>query len=172
MGKIAITFWVILKSLWYVWLAAFIVAISPVLVNILSRKIDEVRRRRWLEKHKKLEDWKKLDGIEFEKIVALIYKGLGYTTKIIGGAGDRGIDIIMEKDDKRWFVQCKQMEVVPPKYVREFYGSVISHLGEEEKGFLVTTGDFTTEGEEFIRDKHIELINGLKLEKLAESIEV
>jgi restriction system protein len=166
------TIWQIIKSLWFVWLIAFVLAIIPFLLNILVRKIKEVRLRRWLEKHKKLEDWKKLDGIEFEKIVALIYKGLGYKTEIIGGAGDRGIDIIMEKDGKRWFVQCKQMEVVSPKYVREFYGSVVSHLGEGEKGFLVTTGDFTTEGEEFVKDKQIKIINGLKLEKLAESMEV
>lgn len=162
-----ITFWEIFKSLWFVWLSAFIVAIVPILVNILISKIKEARLRRWLEKHKKLEDWKKLDGREFEKIVALIYKDLGYKTKITGGAGDRGIDIVIKKDNKNWFIQCKQMEVVSPKYVREFYGSVVSRLEEEEKGFLVTTGDFTAEGKEFVKDKPIELIDGLKLEKLA-----
>ena len=170
MIKIAVTFWVILKSLWFVWLLAFIVAIVPILVNILIRKIKEARLRRWLEKHKKLEDWKKLDGREFEKIVALIYKDLGYKTKIIGGAGDRGIDIIIRKDGKKWFIQCKQMEVVLPKYVREFYGSVVSRLGEGEKGFLVTTGDFTAEGKEFVKDKPIELIDGLNLEELAKKL--
>lgn len=163
-----ITVWQIIKSLWFVWVVALGVAVIPVLFNILIRKIEEIRLKRWLEEHKKLEDWKKLNGREFEKIVALIYKGLGYKTKITGGAGDRGIDIILKKDGKNWFIQCKQMEVVSPKYVREFYGSVVSRLGEGEKGFLVTTGDFTAEGKEFAKDKPIELINGLKVEKLIE----
>lgn len=167
MIKIAVIFWVILKSLWFVWLTVFVTAVIPILINILIRKINEARLRRWLEKHKKLEDWKKLDGRKFEKIVALIYKNLGYQTKIIGGAGDRGIDIIIKKDRERTFIQCKQMDIVSPKYVREFYGSVIDHLGEGERGLLVTTGGFTAEGKEFAKDKSIELIDGLKLEKLA-----
>ena len=169
MGKITITFvtfWELFKSLWFVWLLSFIVAAASILFNILIRKIKEAILRKWLEKHKKLEDWKKLDGREFEKIVALIYKNLGYKAKIIGGAGDRGIDIVMQKDNKKWFIQCKQMEVVSPKYVREFYGSVVDRLREGEKGFLVTTGDFTEEGNEFAKDKPLELIDGLKLEKL------
>jgi restriction system protein len=169
MEKIVITFvifWKLFKSLWFVWLLAFIVVIAPVLLDILIRKIQEAKLKRWLEKHKKLEDWKKLDGRKFEKIVALIYENLGYKTKIIGGAGDRGIDIIIQKDNKRQFIQCKQMKVVRPNYVREFHGSIVNRLGEGEKGLLVTTGDFTEEGREFVKDKPIELIDGLKLEEL------
>jgi restriction system protein len=162
-----IIFWLVIKSLWYVWVVALGVAIIPFVFNILARKIEEIRLRQWLEKHKRLEEWKKLDGGEFEKIVALIYKNLGYKTEVVGGAGDQGIDVIIQKDNKTEFIQCKQMGVVPPKHVREFYGSVVGRLKEGEKGFLVTTGDFTAEGKEFVKDKPIELVDGLKLEKLA-----
>lgn len=165
MIQLAITFWLILKSLWFVWFFAFILAATPIIVNISIRKIKAWQLKRWLKEHKKLEDWKKLDGREFEKIVALIYQNLGYKTKVVGGAGDRGIDIVMKKDNKTWFIQCKQMKVVSPKDVREFIGS----LAEGEKGFLVTTGNFTTEGKESVKDKPIELINGYELEKLVKS---
>lgn len=163
MIKIAVTLWVILKSFWLVWLVVALICGIEIFFNWLRRWLD----KKWFEKHKTLEDWKKLDGRKFEKIVALIYKNLGYKTKIIGGAGDRGIDIVIKKDNKNWLIQCKQMEVVSPKYVREFYGSVVDHLREGERGLLVTTGDFTAEGKEFAKDKPIELIDGLKLEKLA-----
>lgn len=165
--------WEIIKSLWFLWVIALGIAAVPVLFNILVRKlvrkIEEIRLKRWLEKHKKLEDWKKLDGREFEKVVAVIYEKLGYKTKITGGPKDRGIDIIANREGKRTFIQCKQMEVVQPKYIREFYGSIVDHLKEGENGLLITTGVFTEEGYDydFVKDKRIELIDGLKLEKLA-----
>jgi len=162
-----IVIWQIIKSLWFVWVVALGIVVIQFLLNILFRKIEEIRLKRWLEKHKKLEDWKKLDGREFEKVVATIYKNLGFKTKIIGGPGDRGVDIIACKDKKRIFIQCKQKEVVPPKDIREFYGSIVDQIKEEEKGLLITTGVFTEEGIDFISNKsNIELIDGLKLEKL------
>jgi hypothetical protein len=47
---------------------------------------------------------------------------------------------------------------------------------ENEKGFFLlspvilifVTGDFTAEGKECVKDKPIELVDGLKLEKLAQ----
>ncbi len=60
------------------------------------------------------------------------------------------------------------MDVVKPNYVREFYGSIVDQLKEGEKGFLVTTGEFTQDGKEFAktRKKPIELVNGFRLEKI------
>lgn len=158
--------WQIIESLWFVWVIAFAIAVFPILLNILIRKIKEIKLKRWLEKHKTLEDWKKLDGREFEKVVALIYQNLGYKTRVVGGAGDKGIDVIAKKDGRRNFIQCKRMSRVIPDDVRAFHGSIVNRLKEGEKGFLVTTGDFTEQGREFAKDKPIELINGLKLEKL------
>ena len=171
-----IVIWQIIKSFWFVWVVVLGIVVIQFLLNILSSKIEEIRLKRWLEKHKKLEDWKKLDGREFEKVVATIYKNLGFKTKITGGPGDRGVDIIAWKDKKRIFIQCKQKEVVSPEDIRAFYGSIVDQIKEEEKGLLITTGVFTEEGFDFIRNirntSNIELIDGLKLEKLArETIE-
>jgi len=165
-----ISFWQVFKSLWFVGVIAIVVAVFPILINILVRKIEEIKWKRWLEKHKALEDWKKLggNGREFEKIVALIFKNSGYKTRVVGGAGDGGIDIKAEKDGKRFFIQCKQMDKVKPDDVRAFWGAIENKIkkGRAEKGFFVTTGIFTDTSEEFVKDKQIELVDGLKLEKL------
>jgi len=63
------------------------------------------------------------------------------------------------------------MGKVIPDNVRAFWGSIETQIkkGEAEKGFFVTTGNFSEGIEEWVRGKPIELINGLKLEKLAQS---
>jgi len=128
--------------------------------------LEKQRVKKWLEKHKTLEDWKKVNGKEFEKITAAIFEKLGYKTKVVGGPGDKGIDVIAEKEGKRSYIQCKKMEKVSPHAIRDFYGAIVDNLREGEKGFFVTIGEFTEEGKDFAKGKPIELIDGLKLEKL------
>jgi len=84
----------------------------------------------------------------------------------VGGPGDKGIDVIAEKEGKRSYIQCKKMEKVSPHAIRDFYGAIVDNLREGEKGFFVTIGEFTEEGKDFAKGKPIELIDGLKLEKL------
>lgn len=168
--KIITTFWEVLNPLWFIWLTIFIVIVTHILIDVAFRKIKHQQRRKWLAQHKNLLAWRKIDGRVFEEVVAAIFENLGYKTKIIGGAGDRGIDVIAEKDNKKIFIQCKQMEVVGPKHIREFIGA----LDDGADGLLVTTGGFTAEGREAVsslKNKKITLIDGLKLEKLAQSTE-
>jgi restriction system protein len=157
-----------IKPFWWFWVIIFSV---PVVISIAELYIRKRLDKRWLEKHKRLIEWKTMNPKKFERIVAIIFEGLGYKTKVVGGSGDEGIDIIAHKDGKRFFIQCKRKDRVPPKEVREFAGS-IRDLKENEKGFLVTTGGFTEEGKVFAKDNpiEIELIDGFRLERLAKEI--
>lgn len=167
-SEIIEVFWFsIIKPLWWFWVICLGIVLIELGFKYFLKWLQERKRIRWLKAHKTLEELKTLDPREFERIVTVIYKNLGYKTKLKGGPKDRGIDIEITKDGKRHFIQCKKMDIVPPKFVREFYGSIVNHLQEGEKGFLVTTGDFTEEGREFVKDKPIKLIAGLELEKLA-----
>lgn len=166
MTEFFISLWQFLQSTWIIWAILFGACLFPILVERLFNWLGEWKDKKYLEKHKKLEDWKKLDGREFEKVVATIYRNLGFKTKITGKSGDRGIDVVVTKEGKKYFIQCKKMDIVPPKFIREFYGSIVDKLQDGEKGIFVTTGEFTQEGREFAKDKPIELIEGLKLEKL------
>lgn len=156
----------VIKPFWWVWVIALGIGLLPRGLNYLSKWLEKRRTKRWLEEHKALGEWKKLDGRKFEEITAIIFEKLGYKTKI---RVDGGIDIVAEKDGKKTFIQCKRMDKVPPSAIREFYGSIRDRLKEGEKGIFVTTGEFTQEGKEYAktRDKPIELIDGFKLEKLA-----
>ena len=168
MFEFFIGFWQVLKSTWQIWSLIFGLGLFIILVEYLFKWIEKWLDKRWFEKHKTLEEWKKLDHKKFEQITAIIFEKLGYKTKLIGGAGDRGIDIIVTKGGKRTFIQCKRMDRVIPDDVRAFWGSIVNRInkGAGKKGFFVTTGSFTEESREFINDKPIELIDGLALEKL------
>ena len=157
----------IFVPLWYIWAIIFGFLLLEILFNYLFKWYTEWQDKKWLEKHKTLEEWKKLEGREFEKIVASIFRNLSYRVKITGGPRDRGVDLIAIKEGKRYFIQCKNIEKVLPNQIREFYGSIVDRLKEGEKGFFVTTGEFTEECKAFAHDKPIELIDGIKLEKLA-----
>jgi len=165
MPESIIVFWQIFKSTWQIWILIVGVGLFRILVEYFLRWFKEWKLKRWLEKHKKLEDWKKLEGREFEKVVATIYRNLGYKTKV---RRDGGIDIIARKDGKRIFIQCKRMDKVVPDDVRAFWGSIQKQIekGKGEGGVFVTTGSFTEGSKEFVKDKPIELIDGLKLEEL------
>ncbi len=158
----------VMWALWPVWVFGLFLILYLNLVKYFLIWFEKWLNKRWLEKHKSLLEWRKLDHKKFEQITAIIFEKLGYKTEVIGGAGDWGIDIITKKEGERHFIQCKQMDVVKPNYVREFYGSIVDQLKEGEKGFLVTTGEFTQDGKEFAktRKKPIELVNGFRLEKI------
>jgi len=168
MPELIIVFWQIFKSTWKIWVAIFIIALIPILVEYFFIWFKKWLDKRWLEKHKYLVEWKKLDPKRFEQITAIIFEKLGYKTKVIGGPKDRGIDIIAAKEGKRHFIQCKRMDKVIPDDVRAFWGSIQKQIekGKGEGGVFVTTGSFTEESKEFVKDKPIELIDGLKLEEL------
>ena len=174
MIKFSISLWQIFKSTYKLWLIVSGVVLFQILVEKLFAWLENWIDKRWLKKHKRLVEWITMDDKKFERIVAIIFEGLGYKTKVVGGPGDMGIDVIAYKDGKRFFIQCKRKDRIPPREVREFAGS-IRNLNKEkgERGFFVTTGEFTEEGKFFAKNNpiEIELINGLELEKLAKLIE-
>ena len=47
------------------------------------------------------------DGILFEKVLKIIYQNEGYKTINTGGPGDAGVDLIVERDNKKIAIQAK-----------------------------------------------------------------
>lgn len=86
---------------------------------------------------------------------------MGYTVEVTGGLDDGGIDLIVKKDRKTSFVQCKKYQTskVGLSMVRDFYGAMNANLNFEA-GYFITTGMFTLEARHFADDKPIELIDG------------
>lgn len=118
----------------------------------------------WLDDRRLLSSLKAMRPAEFEAFVARMFSALGYDTKVTGGSGDGGIDIVMTKDGRLSVVQCKKFitRKVTPHDVRDFYGAM-GDRSVDGKGFFITTNIFTFDAERFAEGKPMELIDGNKL---------
>jgi restriction system protein len=111
-----------------------------------------------------------LDGMswrEFEILVGEGFRLQGYAVAENFKAGpDGGIDLILRKNGEQYLVQCKQWRAfkVGVPVVRELYG-VMAAKGAAG-GFVITSGQFTSEAEEFARGRNVRLIDGPKLQLL------
>ena len=101
---------------------------------------------------------------EFELLVGEAYRLQGYGVTEIGGNGpDGGVDLVLAKGGEKFFVQCKQWKAykVGVTTVRELYG-VMAAKGAAG-GFVVTSGRFTEDANEFAQGRNIQLIDGPRL---------
>jgi restriction system protein len=116
-----------------------------------------------------LERLKSIDWFQFEKIVALTYRKLGYSVTRRGGANpDGGIDLIVEKDGQPTGVQCKHWKTwnVGVKAVREFLGA-LTHAGFK-KGIFITLRGYTGDAKLLAQEHGIEILNETDLAGLLE----
>jgi restriction system protein len=100
---------------------------------------------------------------EFERLVAEGFKLEGYGVSERGGrTADGGIDLALRKGNEKALVQCKHWRAtnVPVQTVRELFG--VMHAEGATHGFVVTSGDFTSDAREFAQGRNIELIDGAR----------
>ncbi len=108
-----------------------------------------------------------LDGIswrEFELLVGEAYRLQGFRIIELGGNGpDGGVDLVLLKGSEKFLVQCKQWKAqrVGVATVRELYG-VMAARGATG-GFVVTSGRFSNDAQEFARGRNITLVDGHQL---------
>jgi restriction system protein len=91
----------------------------------------------------------------------------GYRVLENDGPGpDGGIDLVLRKDGEKYLVQCKQWRAfkVSVTVIRELYG-VMAASGAAG-GFVVTSGRFTTEAQEFAAGRNVRLIDGPRLREM------
>jgi restriction system protein len=104
---------------------------------------------------------------EFEMLVGEAFRRKGFTVRETGGAGpDGGVDLVLSAGTEKFLVQCKQWRAlkVPVTTVRELYGVMADK--HASGGFVVTSGAFTKDAEEFAKGRNIELIGRAKLLQL------
>lgn len=114
----------------------------------------------------------------FERVVLDVLKALGYgagsggASQVVGGAGDGGIDGIIEEDRlglDRIYVQAKRYTDAPvgADMIHRFIGAL--QMRGANKGVLITTSTFTRQAEEDARKNpsmRIVLIDGERLADL------
>ena len=113
--------------------------VSPPKLVPLSLSVSEI-----------LEKLKIISPVEFERVVKDLFHSLGYpNSKVMGRTGDGGIDVISTRNTEngviRVIAQCKRYKgTVGVEIARALMG-VIASGDKIEKGYLVTTGEFTRE---------------------------
>lgn len=98
----------------------------------------------------------KMNGKEFEKRVAILFKHLGYNVHRTGKIGDYGVDLIVEKNGKRIAVQTKcYKSYVGEDAIREVYtGKNMYHCYE---AIVVTNSNFTKMAWELANQNNVKL---------------
>jgi restriction system protein len=106
---------------------------------------------------------------EFEQLVGEGFRQRGFQVIERGGASpDGGVDLELTKAGKRHLVQCKQWRArqVGVSVIRELCGVMATERAQG--GYVVTSGHFTREAQEFAQRSRIELIDGAQLQQLIE----
>lgn len=140
------------------------VALLALVIRVALDLMSHRSKIKWLLGKKQVQDLQKLTPTQFEEYIAVLFKSLGYETKVTGGRGDGGVDVEAVKDDHTHYIQCKKFitSKVPVSAVRDFYGAIADRV-DGGKGYFITTNVFTLDAEKFAEDKPIELIDKFKL---------
>lgn len=113
---------------------------------------------------------KSLSWREFEMLVGEAFRQQGYTVAETAEGADGGVDLELKKGGELHLIQCKQWRAykVGVGVVRELYG-VMAARGAVG-GFVVSSGTYTKDAEEFARGRNIELIDGERLDRMIQSV--
>lgn len=117
-----------------------------------------------------IEQLRVVDWFQFEKLVASVYRKLGYTVTRRGGANpDGGIDLVIEKNGQLTAVQCKQWKAwnVGVKAVREFLGALTD--SGISKGIFITLRGYSGDANQLAEKHGIEIVNETGLTRMLES---
>ena len=129
------------------------------------------RRKKLLDTQADIASIRKLHWKEFEKLVAEVFRRIGYTV-VDAGTLSAGVaaDLVATAPHEEVLVQCehRRSAVVGVITVRELIGVVTAEGATG--GALVTSGSFTEDAVAFAADKPLQLIDGENLEKLVRTI--
>lgn len=104
-----------------------------------------------------------IEPYDFEKLLAQLFRKMGYAVEETQYSHDRGIDLIIRIMNfglsHSWIVQAKRYnEPVGVKAVREY--SSLRYRDRVDGVIIVTTSGFTKEGQEEAAEHNVKLIDG------------
>jgi hypothetical protein len=111
-----------------------------------------------------------IDWFQFEKLIAMLYRKLGYVVSRRGGANpDGGIDLVIERDGQLSAIQCKQWKTwnVGVRAVREFLGA-LTDAGIQQ-GVFITLCGYTNEAKQLAAKHGIKIVDENELVKMLET---
>lgn len=121
-------------------------------------KCNQLYTKRW---------WMAMTPYDFEQEVANWFRQKGYTANTTQYSGDGGVDIVLEKDGIREFVQCKHYlnQSIPIATIRELFGVMASE--NVKSGYMVSLLGMTQGAFEFANKNNIKNITVSQLSENA-----
>jgi restriction system protein len=104
----------------------------------------------------------RLNHKRFEELAAELLRRDGFRrVRVVGGAGDRGVDVVgVACDGRPYAVQCKYYtRPVGPGEVRDFVGALQARPYRDHQGVLVTSHSLTAQAECTARDQELVVVD-------------
>ncbi|WP_176330250.1 restriction endonuclease [Oceanobacillus rekensis] len=155
------------------WLIIGIVITGIILIrrNLKQKRERKEKEERCkvLERQGNLNQLRKMPFRQFEIYVCDLFRQMGYDAHVTPPTGDGGKDIMIYRDDYFAIAECKRFgegtKVTRPQ-IQKFHSAIIDC--KAEKGYFVTTGEFTKHAISYVLDKPIILVNGSRLVEIIE----
>jgi len=97
---------------------------------------------------------KKMDGVTFEKFIALMFILREYKVEFTPRTGDQGVDLIAARNEERIAIQCKRWkDSVGPEAVQQVFTG--KSLYKCTKGILITTASLSPQAERMANELDI-----------------
>jgi restriction system protein len=131
---------------------AFVLAITVGIAFVINSAKEERLRKSGIR------DIDQMDGFQFERYLALLFRSQGYKTTVTSKTGDYGADLILEKNGQKIAVQAKRYSKnVGIEAVQQVYAS-LAHYGAST-AWVVTNRDFTEAAYKLAASNGVRLIN-------------
>ena len=106
-----------------------------------------------------------MEGYEFENYLKYMFFYLGYKVTMVGGKGDFGADLVIEKNNQKIVVQAKRYtKNLNSSPIREVLGSKVHY--KADGAIVVTNSHFTDEAEQLAKENNVFLIDREHLKSL------
>lgn len=136
------------------------IAIGSVIIGVSEYERKEEEAKRILASG--IDEVDKMTGKEFEKLLLLLFKNLGYQVSLTSGSQDYGADLILYKDSVKTVVQAKRYKnPVSVKAVQEVSSSLKYY--KADKAMVITNNRFTQNACNLARSNSVELWDRKKL---------
>ena len=137
-------------------------------LGMMSKQKEQQALNRY-QSQKVAKQFDMIDPFEFEQFVSRVFAEQGYVTEVTQAQNDKGIDIVLTKDNERVAVQVKRYKgYVGTPEVRGFYGSFVDE--GFDRGIFVTSSYFAKDAHEYAKGKKLELITGKQLRDMIDSL--
>ena len=134
-----------------------------------SRKVEAERLEAERLRRSRITEVDSMTGIEFEKYLASIFQGLGYSVKLTQASNDYGADLILFRDSVKTVVQAKRYsKPVSNKAVQEVFSA--KGYYDADEAWVVTNASYTSNAHNTAAKLGVKLIARTRLIELASQI--